>query len=330
MACDDGDVDVIGRPSRRVVLQGGLLFGVVAWGGREAMSDDTTFVPGGRIGFKKPRDARVVNNSWTLLSADHTLRVDVRETIRLGAYNDASVWDKDERSSRVEPELLLPGFEVRRFRDLRYGADANYAAEAIVVRDATWMGEVDISIGDHGGLIKHPGGQVARWTPLMANLLASIQVRPPLPVAAALAELGVSLDTSGLHPRLIGNKLILSLYTPTSAIDSWASNRTHIMLDTLSLLPFAPVEDQQATNADIFATSRKIKGSSVVQGRHCIGLAFPEQALEGVPDLFFSRITAFGRRRSQDLVASYNAADRKPILRALEQAFQSLSLSEEL
>lgn len=293
------------------------------------------FVPGGRIGIRKPQEIDVWSNSCTLLSADHTLMVDVHETIRLSPQDDAHIWAKDQwgpvkQSERVATGLVLPGFEVRRFRDAGYGTDLNYAAEAMVVRDARWMGEVKVTTGNHGGLTKQPGGQVARWLPLMASVFASIQVRPQLPVADALAELGVSVDTSGLNPRLVGNKLILSLYTPTSALESWASNRSHISLDDLSVLPTAPPGDQQTANDELFAISRKTRGSSVIDGRHCKGITQSEMALTGVPDLFSTRIRAFGRKRSQELVALYGAADREPILRALHQAFQSLSLSDRI
>ncbi len=208
---------------RHFGIHGGAALGGIwllgACGRSEAMSAKRYFVPGGRIGFEKPSEIYVLNNSWTLLSSDHTLMVDVHETIRLGAYNDAYTWDKDERSRRVESDLTLPGFELRKFTDLRYGADPNYICETIVVRDQTWMGEIVVTTGDHGGRTKHPGGQAARWSPLIAKLFASIQVRPQLPVVDALGELGIGLDVSGLNPRLIGNKLILSLYTPRSAIE---------------------------------------------------------------------------------------------------------------
>ncbi len=292
------------------------------------------FVPGGRIGIKQPAEIKVVSNSWALLSADHTLMVDVRETIRLSADDDAYFWDMDKwdaikQTQRVEPGFSLPGFEVRRFHDLGYGADLDYMAETLVVRDATWMGEVKVTTGDHGGLTKYPGGHVARWSPLMEAVFASIQVRPQLPVADALAELGISLDTNGLNPRLIGPRLLLSLYVPASALESWASNRPHISLDNVSsfMPPASPGEDEKFIS-EMFAITRKTRGAKVIQGRFCRGIQHSETALDGVPDLFFTRITAFSKTRQQVLDASYNAAQREPILRALNAAFQSLKLAE--
>jgi hypothetical protein len=327
--------------SRRTLLQGIGMFAVasapmVAAHGQmqTSRSGGMYFVPGGRIGIKQPDEIKVVSNSWTLLSADHTLMVDVRETIRLGTDEDAYFWDMDEfdstkQTQRVEPGLSLPSSEVRRFRDLGYGADLDYMAETLVVRDTIWMGEVKVTTGDHGGLTKYPGGHVARWSPLMEAVFASIQVRAQLPVTDALAELGISLDTSGLNPRLIGPRLLLSLYTPTSALESWASNRPHISLDNVSsFMPPASPEEDEKFNDEIFAITRATPGAKVIQGRHCRGVQQSETSLDGVPDLFFTRITAFSKTRQQVLEASYNAAQREPILRALNDAFQSLKLAE--
>ncbi len=292
------------------------------------------FVPGGRIGIKRPSEIRVYSNAWTLLSADHTLMVDVRETIRLSADDDAYVWDMDQwdttkKTKRVESSLSLHGFEVRRFRDLGYGADLDYMAETMVVRDATWMGEVKVTTGDHGGLTKHPGRQVARWTPLMEAVFASIQVRPQLLVTEALDEFGISLDTNGLNPRLIGTNLLLSLYVPVSPLERWGSNQPHISLDNLSNVVMHPAPGEAETfNNEMFALTRKTRGAQVIKGRHCRGIQQSETSLAGVPDTFFARITAFSKTRQQVLTASYGAAQRAPILRALNDAFQSLQLVE--
>jgi hypothetical protein len=104
--------------SRRVMLGGGLAAGVVfslpqirigrAWAQSPMAGDKTMyFVPGGRIGLRKPNEINVWSDSWTLLSADHTLMVDVREIIRLGAYNDEHIWATDKwspgRAERIEP-----------------------------------------------------------------------------------------------------------------------------------------------------------------------------------------------------------------------------------
>jgi hypothetical protein len=320
--------------NRRTVLQG---FGAVAGARLSNVHGQTqTIGRDGRIGIKQPDEIKVVSNSWTLLSADHTLMVDVRETIRLGTDDDAYFWDRDEwdpikSTQRIEPGLSLPGFEVRRFRDLGYGADLDYVAETMVVRDATWMSEVKVTTGDHGGLTKYPGGHVARWSPLMEAVFASIQVRPQLPVADALAELGISLDTNGLNPRLIGTNLLLSLYVPASPLELWASNRPHISLDDLpSFRPPASPEEDEKFNSEIFAIARATPGAKVIQGRHCRGIQQSEVSLDAVPDLFFTRITAFSKTRQQMLNASYGAAQREPILRALDAAFQSLKLAERL
>ena len=108
------------------------------------------FVPGGRIGFEKPDDIDVWSNRWILLSQDHTLAVHVREDLWLGVDHGSYLWDKHERSQRVATSLALEGAEARRFRSLAYDPSPNYAAESVVVRDSDWVGEVEVTTGDHG------------------------------------------------------------------------------------------------------------------------------------------------------------------------------------
>jgi hypothetical protein len=100
------------------------------------------FVPGGRIGLRKPDGIDVWSNRWTLLSRDHTFSVEVRETLRVNPEYDSHRWDKDYLNQRIGTSLALDGFEVRRFRSLRYGSSPDYAEETMVLRDAHWMGEV--------------------------------------------------------------------------------------------------------------------------------------------------------------------------------------------
>ncbi len=292
------------------------------------------FVPGGRIGIKRPDEIDVQSNSWTLLSGDHTLMVDVREMIRLGDDHDAHIWAKDtwgpvKQHERIDTDLELPGYEVRRFRSAAYGNDLNYIEETIAVRDATWMGEVVITTGDHGGITRHPGGQVARWLPVIAKVFASIQARPQLPAVDALTELGVSLDPSGLNPRIIGNRLLLSLYVPATPMELWGSNRPLITLEGLSIVwPTATPGEQAAHIDELFAISRKTRGARVVRGSFCRGIQYAELAITGVPDLYSTRILAFSKTRQITIDAMYAAAQRQPILQALQRVFQSLKLTE--
>lgn len=289
------------------------------------------FVPGGRIGFPRQPELQFWSNAWTAHSADHTLTIDVQETIRLGPEHDAYQWDKDKTFARSDAGIDLPGYEVRRFRDLGYGDDPDYMRTAVVIRDSEWMGEVTVTTGDHGGRTKHSGGQVARWTPLIDGILRSVMVRPRLPINEALDELRVSVDTAGLHPRLIGNQLVMSLSAPGTALDSWAANTPNIRLDTLSnLFPGGPPASQSdARNAidELFEIDRKTPTATVILGKHCRGVLHREVTV--VPGQYFgTSITAYGAARSQRLTAFYDAPHRKPILAALYRVFQSLDLKD--
>jgi hypothetical protein len=291
------------------------------------------FVPGGRIGYVRDPRLQFVFNAWTANSADHTLRVDVTERIRLGRYFDTYLWNKDDRWRRIEPPTVetLPGVEMRKFRDLRYGDSRDYGSEAIVVRDETWMGELQVSTGDHGGRVKHEGGQARRWGPLMTTVLNSLRVRPRLAATDALAELNVSLDTTGLNPRLIGPQLILSLDAPQNAEEAWAANTPNIRLGNLSNLypggsPGSQTSRRDAINEYLARLARKLPGATRIEGKHCRGIRLPE--LTVVPGQYASSISAFGATRQQDIKAFYDAAHREPVLAAMDRVFQSLELRD--
>ena len=286
---------------------------------------DTFFVPGGRIGFAKPEEVNAWANSWILLSRDHTFSVTVREILRLGPYADSSMWDKDDRSQQIDTSLSLPGFEVRRFRDLRYEPSLDHAAQSIVLRDADWIGEVDVSNGNHGKPTELPG-QNARWQFVVEQVLNSIVVRPRLPVAGALAELRVGLDTTGLNPRLVGENLILSLYTPKNASEAWGANHATIRTSSLTLIPFARGDAGDRIGDEISALARGIPGSRVLESAFCKGLLLPENRIAG--QTFATAIYVYGRARSTTLTAFYNEAERGPLVEALHRVFQSIELRD--
>lgn len=289
------------------------------------------FVPGGRIGFLRHPDLHFPFNAWIASSQDHTLRVHVTERIRLSAYFDADLWDKDDRWRRIHETFDLPGYEVRRFKDLRYGDGRNYVAEALVARDDVWMGQIELSTGDHGGLVNHAEGQAARWSSVMQAVLSSMRVRDQLSIEAALGELKIKADLAVLHPRLVGETLILSLDAPRTPLDSWAANTPNIRLSHLpNLYAFEGMAGKAAARTSIdeaFAQDRQIKGSTVIQGRHCRGVLRQETNF-GIPNLFATGINAYGSTRQQELVAMYSSAARKPLLDALHRVFQSLELGE--
>jgi hypothetical protein len=101
----------------------------------EGSVDAMYFVPGGRIGFKRPAAVKPRTSSWHLLSPDHTLQIEVREALRVDASWDGRMWDQGGRHALVASGSVSPGIECRRFRDQRYGRDADYGADVDVLRD---------------------------------------------------------------------------------------------------------------------------------------------------------------------------------------------------
>src|SRR5262249_23518422 len=160
--------------------------------GREARAGEGAvvamyFVPGGRIGFKQPQEIKPLNNTWHLLSADQTLRVQVRESLRIDADWDAHIWDPD-RTVLVASGAHAPGIEYRQFRDTRYEGSIDYSAEIYALRDDRWIGHIQISTSTLGSRLSVPGGQIARWRPVIDALFASLTVRPTPAIAQALTE----------------------------------------------------------------------------------------------------------------------------------------------
>jgi hypothetical protein len=287
------------------------------------------FVPGGRIGFQRPAAIKPWKSSWHLLSLDHTLQVEVREALRIDPDWDDRLW-QPERHVLVASGVLSPGIEHRRFRDQRYGRDADYGADTHVLRDDHWIGQIRVSTSTLGSTaVSVPGGQVARWQGAIDALVASLTVRPPPSASEAVVELRVNLTLDGLNPRLVGDQLILSLAPPTTPQEASGVTGSYISLAQLSLLPlggFAQLE--QATNAS-FAIYQRSPGSRVIVGAYCRGVVLRENRLtDGEDAVFSTTVMAFGRTRELKLSAFYNGGDRSQMLRGLEQVFFSLSLAD--
>ncbi|MEO9340988.1 hypothetical protein ABFT80_26665 [Mesorhizobium sp. SB112] len=317
------------RPSRRWVLAGlasAFIVPVAATrtGAQDAKDRPVYFVPAGRIGIRAPDELRPGPNRWSLLSSDHTMTVRVHEALRFGVEHDAHLWDKDDRSARVAPAPVIAGFEVRRFNDLRYGESPDYADETVVLRDDWWIGEVEASNSDHGGVSSHPGGQNARWASLREEILNAIVVRPRPAVADALAEIRVDLDVDGLNPRFIGQELVLSLYRPDDALAAWGSGYPVIRVSGFTTgLPVQAQLDEMLIDEQ-FAIASRLPHYRMLTSLSGRGLISDELAI--IPGQYATKLTAFGRTRTLELTAHYDDANRKPLLAALQRLFRSMTV----
>lgn len=286
------------------------------------------FVPGGRLGFQQPSAIKPWGSSWRLLSPDHTLQVEVREALRIDADWDDRMWQPGRHL--VASGFLSPGIEHRLFRDQRYGDDPDYGAQTHVFRDDRWIGQVKVSSSTLGSpALSVPGGQIGRWRNVTDELVGSLTVRETPSASEALAELRVNLELDGLHPRFVGDQLILSLARPTTPQEASGVRGSYIALPDLSLLPLgSPAEREKAVN-DAFAVYPKIPGSRTIAGRHCRGVARQESRLtDGDDAVLASTILVFGRTRQLKLTAFYNDRDRGQMLEALERVASSLSFPD--
>lgn len=287
------------------------------------------FVPGGRIGFQRPAEIKPSQNSWHLLSSDHTFQVEVREALRIDADWDDRMWQPD-RHVLVASGSLSPGIERRHFRDERYERDADYGADTHVFRDDHWIGQVRVSTSTLGSsFLSVQGGQIARWRNVTDALVASLTVRASPPASEALAELRVYLDLDGLNPRLVGDQLLLSLAPPTTPQEASGIAGSCIAVPKLSLLSLGSRGELEQTTNEAFAIYGKIPGSRIIAASHCRAVALRENRLtDGDDAIFATSVMAFGRTRQLKVTAFYNAADRRPMLNALERVVYSLSLPD--
>jgi hypothetical protein len=296
--------------------------------GEEGAANAMYFVPGGRIGFKRLAELMPLASSWHLLSRDHTLQVEVDEALRIDAEWDGRMWDQDDRHVLVASGTAAPGFDFRRFRDQRYGNDANYGADVQVLRDERWIGQVRVSTSTLGSrLLSIPGGQIARWRGVIDAILASITVRPSLAVSQALAEHRMSMALDGLNARLHGDQLILSLAPPQSPAEAAGITGSYISAPKLSMLPLGSPESLEEANNAAFDIYRKLPGSRAVTGSYSRGVVLNENTVDESGDpVFATTLMAFSRTRQLKMTAFYSRTDRERLLQALERAHSTLML----
>jgi len=289
-----------------------------------------SFVPGGRIGFERLAGIKPLSKSWHLLTSDQTLQVEVREALLINADWDSRLWEQDGRHALVASGAFSPTIQYRRFRDQRYGNDPNYGADRLVYRDDRWIGQITVSTSTLGSpVLAIPGGQIARWRPVIDALIASITVRGTPAVAEALAEFRMDLNVEGLNPRFVGDQLVLSLAPPRTPEQMSGIDGAYISIPELSLLGLSnPRAREQATNTAFDVYSR-FAGSRIITGAPCRGVVLRENRLtDGWDPVFATTIMAFGRTRQLKLSAFYRAADRDRMLPALERLLGSLALPD--
>jgi hypothetical protein len=290
------------------------------------------FVPAGRIGFIAPEGVETWTEASRLLSGDHGFSLDVYEQLRLGPDADDYIWEKDERSERVETSIRRDGFEIREFRDLRYGDSKDYSTRSIVLRDADWMGQVEASTQNLGLSTSPPEGQIARWRETTEAVFASITIRPQPPIERALAEVGIRLDAPHLHPRITGRNLILSLSAPRSNSEAWAANGPAIRCaSVMNLAIGGDDEGWEKLIQDQFEMTREMARRAGVEphsleGPHVRGMLSAE--LEFMEGRFSTTLSLFSRNRFLDFTGYYDAQSRGPILAALRSIVDRIEFIE--
>ena len=186
-----------------------------------------TYPAGFRLGVVVPPTLRpnvVWNSPRDLLSADHTLRVDLREPPFFGSREDASTWAREPAHDHdlVREWQPAPDEWRRLFVDRGYGDSEDYGGRTLLIYHDRWFGRIDASIGSLAGPIDSENGQLARWRGTVDALLASATVRAPVSVPQFTAEHGIALDADGLHPRHFASKLVLSPRAPRDPGEAWS------------------------------------------------------------------------------------------------------------
>lgn len=281
-----------------------------------------SFLPASRLGFVVPAGIEPAAEAWRLMSGDQTFGIDIYEQSRLGRDGDAYIWEKDDRSLKVPPSIARENFELREFRDLRYGDSNDYSTRTIVLRDAGWIGQIELSTRTLGPEPAAVGGQIARWKPQIDAIIASIAIRAPLPVADALAELGIGLDAPHLYPRFTGKTLILGLSEPKTASEAWAANGPAIRCTNI-LQGLRPIDDAErlelGLDVESIISAMKESGrfeEELLEGPHARGMVSKElQFMEG---RFSTTLSLFGATRFLDFTAYYGNDTREPMRAALK------------
>lgn len=315
-------------PSRRDILVGLAASAAAAGLARLASAEARRYiVPSGRITMTWPETIAPWSNRWSLLSTDHTFRVDIREHMWFPSESSQVLWDKDDRMKQIPAGLDVPGFEVRRFHDLRYGANVDYAGETVVLTDRDWIGEVDVSNSTLGSPHSVPGGQNKRWRATLEQVLGSVNVRPRLPADQALAELGASLDADGLNPRFVGEQLLLSPVAPRGSRERWGVGLSVIRVTGLPFIAPGRTNAERAGLIDeLYEIAAKTPGVRPVKAGLLRGLVARE--LQFAPGHYSTEIQVFGHARMANLVAFHRADDRQVLVDALHRAFAGLKLDD--
>jgi hypothetical protein len=321
------------RPSRRDILRAmtatlvcGTALPAQAQTSASALAE-LYFVPGGRIGFKRPEALQPGTSTWHLLSPDQTLQVQIAEALRIDAAWDARLWDEGNRRVLVASDFVLPGFEHRHFRGRSDNRHPDYGTDTLVLRDEAWIGQIAVSTSSLGA--SRPsvaGGLSGHWRPVIDAVLASVRVRGALPVPQALAEHRIGLGVEGLNPRFVGDTLVLRLAPPQTPAEASGTTGAHISVPHLSLKPPGTLERREQAMNLAFEIYRQLPGSRVVAGSSCRGVVRAENRV--TDSLFATTIKAFGRTRDLELSAFYTGDDRAPMLQTLERLFASLSLDD--
>jgi hypothetical protein len=137
----------------------------------------------------------------------------------------------------------------------------------------------------------------------------------------------MGLAVEDLNPRLVGDRLILSLAPPKTPQEVSGTNGAYILIPELALLPLGRPQDLVEAKMAAFEVYRGFPGSRVVVGAQCRGVVLRENKLSqtGQPT-FATTVMAFGRTRELKLTAFYGRADRDRMVQALERLVASLSL----
>ena len=191
--------------------------------------------------------ASLTGDPRNLLAPDHTFQILFWELPVLGEPYDADHWD--DRPNRVKllwETSVSPTEQRRLFEMTDFAGNANHSWLTFLVRTTDPRGRPDWIGRLH--LITQPmgdgRGERARWREAIEAVVASATVRPALSVAEMLAEHGIAMDLSGLHPHHFGKKLVISLAPPRTIADRWTNDCYISMSDPPRGLPF-PFDDNR-------------------------------------------------------------------------------------
>jgi hypothetical protein len=160
----------------------------------------------------------------------------------------------------------------------------------------------------------------------MDAILGSIVVRPQPAIADALGELGISLAATGLHPRLVGDHLILSLDAPRNGLEALGNGDGVIYTGSLTLVPLGTTAEREQHIDSYYSMFRRWSDSQVLVSAAGRGVLLKEH--KNTFGGFLTTLHAFGRTQHMEFVASYNGKQRDRMMSSLHRVFQSLTLHD--